>query len=685
MLWVIFLTKLSGGMALTTVGFDCGAQPFDQLHAKTYSLLDVHSCSIKTPTIEVKNFTGQIVQTKLYEYREVFQCKIKVRRTIRRCSLFGYLEPVENAVQVFLLDLTRDQCKKIHDTNSFSYDSQHILSDLRVNQTTTRSIALAGNAIDNSCNVGSYSDRFGTWNKVNVEGLITITLTSYTAKVDVKNDNILLRSGVACTYSKTSCLDIENGYTFWDSMQDEDCFAHKLEVIYDGIIQAVTEIRDNVTSIHYFVNQNNILASLKFNGMHSVCRVPFIKTEFPSLYIIDQKEYFLRQRDVYPDLLTYINTKFVYVEGKTREQMGSLYIDILNKKCESDLAILRESLSLAYLAPDYFAYNLMGPGYMAYLSGELIHVVKCLPVEVEVQEELEKCYEQIPVTYNNKDMFLSYKTKILMKRSAETKCNKILKLGFKLGNEWYTFTPKLMRIDPPEMLSPDTQQTWTPEEIKNLATHGIYTEKDMEDYMAKIAFPLERKAIIDETIREITERQEKEKNFGYSNNPFSSGFWKALISGYWQDFKDFGNISSGIFMIFLILFVLTQAVNIVIRGLTIHKVFGFSTKLLAALFDSLTHFVLYIGQKQDKPKDEEVELNSIETSENTKKSRIPVRHNTNKYGSQLQKSLNEINELPYTIIKTPFLNRKAIDPKITKAVIHDESPKKPTEFDHISV
>ena len=129
MLWVISVWKILGGKAMTTVGFDCGAQPFDQLHAKTYSLLDVHSCSIKTPTIEVKNFTGQVVQTKLYEYREVFQGKIKVRRTIRRCSLFGYLEPVENAVQVFLLDLTRDQCKKIHDTISFSYDSQHIFTD----------------------------------------------------------------------------------------------------------------------------------------------------------------------------------------------------------------------------------------------------------------------------------------------------------------------------------------------------------------------------------------------------------------------------------------------------------------------------------------------------------------------------------------------------------------------------
>ena len=89
-------------------------------------------------------------------------------------------------------------------------------------------------------------------------------------------------------------------------------------------------------------------------------------------------ENFIRIRSIVPDLFTYINAKFVHVEGKTREQMSELYLDILNKKCESDLAILRESLSLAYLSPDSFAYDLMGPGYMAHLSGELIHIVKCI-------------------------------------------------------------------------------------------------------------------------------------------------------------------------------------------------------------------------------------------------------------------------------------------------------------------
>ena len=79
-------------------------------------------------------------------------------------------------------------------TNSFSYDSQHILTDIRVNQTSVTPLYLAGNAVDNSCNVGTFSDRFGTWNIVNVEGIILITIASYSAKVDLLHDEISLRS-----------------------------------------------------------------------------------------------------------------------------------------------------------------------------------------------------------------------------------------------------------------------------------------------------------------------------------------------------------------------------------------------------------------------------------------------------------------------------------------------------------
>ena len=90
---------------MTTTGFDCTANPASGLHVRTFSILDVHPCSFKEPIVETKRFTGQIVQTILYDFREVFQCKVKGRPNIRRCSWFAYLEPVENGLKGNIFDL----------------------------------------------------------------------------------------------------------------------------------------------------------------------------------------------------------------------------------------------------------------------------------------------------------------------------------------------------------------------------------------------------------------------------------------------------------------------------------------------------------------------------------------------------------------------------------------------------
>lgn len=172
---------------------------------------------------------------------------------MRRCGLCGYLEPVENSQEEFLGDVSRG----FHDTNSFVYDSHHILTDFRANSTTIRSMSLAGDTIHNSRNAGSYLNCFGTWNKVNVTGLIKITPASYTARIDLKNDKILLRSGLACHYSDTSSLDVEDGLTFWDSLEIRDCIEYKLKVLYEGNTQALTATRNNATKIILYITQRS--------------------------------------------------------------------------------------------------------------------------------------------------------------------------------------------------------------------------------------------------------------------------------------------------------------------------------------------------------------------------------------------------------------------------------------------
>ena len=41
-------------------------------------------------------------------------------------------------------------------------------------------------------------------------------------------------------------------------------------------------------------------------------------------------------------------------------------------------------------SPDEFAYHLMkGPGYMSVIVGEVVHIIKCIPVEVKYRKTQE--------------------------------------------------------------------------------------------------------------------------------------------------------------------------------------------------------------------------------------------------------------------------------------------------------
>ena len=52
-----------------------------------------------------------------------------------------------------------------------------------------------------------------------------------------------------------------------------------------------------------------------------------------------------------------------------------------------------------------------GPGYMSLITGEVVHIVKCIPVEVKYCKT-EECYRQLPIFRGNQSFFFSPRTHI---------------------------------------------------------------------------------------------------------------------------------------------------------------------------------------------------------------------------------------------------------------------------------
>jgi len=77
-------------------------------------------------------------------------------------------------------------------------------------------------------------------------------------------------------------------------------------------------------------------------------------------------------------------------------------------------------------SPDAFAYHIMqGPGYMAlHWRSNILYIVKCVPIEVKLAQ-IQECYDQLPMIRDNKILFLTPQTHILLRQGTQVTRNSL--------------------------------------------------------------------------------------------------------------------------------------------------------------------------------------------------------------------------------------------------------------------
>jgi hypothetical protein len=174
-----------------------------------------------------------------------------------------------------------------------------------------------------------------------------------------------------------------------------------------------------------------ITFTLTKTGKEPLCGYTLLSTEHPKLFLLETTKgnTFISKRKTAVenlDIFTYVNSKFVYVERHVRRQMTAFYHDILTQRCSMEKKVIENALSLATILPDEFAYIVTKtPGHMALIAGEVVHIVKCIPVQVKVRHTAE-CYTELPVWQGNRTAFLTPKTLILIKQGNHRECSTIL-------------------------------------------------------------------------------------------------------------------------------------------------------------------------------------------------------------------------------------------------------------------
>ena len=185
-----------------------------------------------------------------------------------------------------------------------------------------------------------------------------------------------------------------------------------------------------------------------------VCSYVLIQTEHPKLFIFEirpgnsfsENKHFEVQN---MEIFRYVNSKCICVERHIRTEVNRLYHGVLTQRCILEQLVFRNTSTLGTQSTDEFAYHLMkGPGYMSVIAGEIVHIVKCILVEVKYHKTVE-CYLQLPVIRGNQSFYVFTRTHILTKSGIETNCNSFLPPMYLFGETWYKSLP-----NPVESIAP---------------------------------------------------------------------------------------------------------------------------------------------------------------------------------------------------------------------------------------
>jgi hypothetical protein len=252
-------------------------------------------------------------------------------------------------------------------------------------------------------------------------------------------------------------------------------------------------------------------------------------------------------------------------------------------------------------------------GFVARVSGEVLYIMKCLALPVEVRRE-KKCYSELPVTAYNKSFYMSPVTRILQEHAEEIECNAIIPSMYFLENKWIGFDPYPSHAIVPQELRVDEEKPPKFYTIKDLGAGGLYTYQEIRKAQDAMMFNLERNALTNILIRKVAGQEIETQGFS-TLNLFSKEEMEKLanttIQKLYGYFTIVGEWTSGVLGLYFIFRFFKFLLETFMNAIAIHRLNGCSLHMLASFWDTLTLFVLHHKQKKNA---ETTELNQVTNS-----------------------------------------------------------------------
>jgi hypothetical protein len=607
---IIIVLTYNISNTLCFIAYDCSGP---RLNMTAFNTLNVDYCTSPIPkTIEKISMIKllQKTETKTIKFQS---CYIIADYLITRCSGLDDAQVVRNGFYSEVIQIGANSCKDTHNKMSYTFNHGNTVNNLKINETIYTSDIIKGSVNSQGDCEGEYfkTDR-QEWENVIVQAKYKITLSDGIAIANSKENIIILPTGTRLKLSTGYGIDSHKGETTWDNYHETECTTNDYDTIYEGPATLITSkpSKNSMIETQYFVVASDKIAfALKHESHAFACHIPVIQTEHQRLLILKEHIY-MDQFKIKPistfntDLMAYINTKFVYIENALESTITSMYLDLVSKQCHLERKTLMQKLSLASYSLSEFAYAMgEGPGFTALKSGEIVYLLKCKPVNVEIAKA-QLCFQELPVIFNNQTLFMAPKTHTLQKYGTEIDCNDILPSAYLMEGEWISISPKYNQLSQePQSLKPETTWTWTYKGPQYLMNSGLYSQDQINALQRHLLFPQEVDAAQSNLARQTMGYNVADQGLHLKpiiDEEIISRLVEQKLEKMWGWFVGFGNFISGLLGIFCAWKIVIICLNTTLNMSILYQTFGCSFKILAGIFSGITQYVMHRTHKKNQ-------------------------------------------------------------------------------------
>lgn len=569
----------------------------------TISTMISDTCIVEDEQITERDENIQLVQKKSYRKLPYLSCFVSYTRIITDCSWGQYSTLVKGGVQQIMYPMKRGTCYDIHKYNSFDPEPNKRISGLKRNGTTHQAIVVAGK-IDNSgdCKGSTYND----YDDVVVQADYRITLYDGELTLDTSTNQVRFPDGYHCPYSNKECTHPSLGNVYWDNLVVSEgsgnCFSVGYDILYSGTAKRVMGMLNDEMHTTYVVSGMHKSFALEVTKTTRICNYIVAATEHPALYILTGENRVNTDiADVQPiniDFSLYVNSKFVLIERHFKEQSTSMYKALRSEQCKQKLSNLRNVMALSRIDPQEFAYAYMGmPGYIAFSRGEVVHLGRCISVPVTIRYT-ELCYNELPVTFNNSEYFLSARSRILQKIGTQIPCSLILPVQYQILEKWYIVNRGLHETKTPDIINNKLSENWTYKSLPKLLTTGIYSTDELDKYRSKLMFPTEQLAVTN--IINMASTGHETNMFNVRLDPFITeqtieSVTNKMFTGVTRFWFNLGKYFAPVLAVAFIWKILLRIIGCGTNTRLLHNEYGLSWKILFCCIEPLAWYFLHMA------------------------------------------------------------------------------------------